>query len=398
MSGTTLLLGGGDGDLDTIEAAKRVSDRVVVTDKNESAPGLELADIGEPADITDTKRTIAIASQYDVDAVVPTNDYGVRTAADVAAELGIPGLTPDVASVCTDKAAMRRRWETAGLPQPEFLVSESWDQIETFLKRQGFPAIFKPANSCGGGSRGVMLVESFAEAKTAFSSARDVYDDDSRVLVEDCLVGSEHTVELLVENGRPYVLAMSDRELLPPPYRVDKAQLYPTDSEYADAIASLAKEAVEALGITLGGVHLEATVTDNGPALIELGARGGGGPIMEPIVRLASGVDYVENIVRVHRGESPTQTNPARTDGVVCYYLTPDGSGSITAVDGADAVRSWDGVVRCRLWRSEGDTVPETLQEGTDRSGTIVTHRNTAKQAYDLAQKAERNITFQTSE
>src|SRR5690606_14736492 len=98
-------------------------------------------------------------------------DFGVRTAAEVAHALGLPGISPECARICTDKLLMRQAWARHGVPQVEFEPVSSPDELRQAAVRLGYPLIIKPRDSRGGGCRGVRRLDSDADLEAAWSFA-----------------------------------------------------------------------------------------------------------------------------------------------------------------------------------------------------------------------------------
>src|SRR5262249_11377406 len=120
MSGRLLILGGGLWQVEYIRRARALGLETWVTDWSASAPGRAHADHFEPIDLKDKAATLALARRARVDAVMTAADIGVPTAAYVADELGLPGCDPELALAATNKFAMRRRSERAGIPVPRY--------------------------------------------------------------------------------------------------------------------------------------------------------------------------------------------------------------------------------------------------------------------------------------
>lgn len=395
MTEKILILGAGISYTNLFRAANETNKKIIATDKNPDAPGFELADESEPVDITDTEKTLHVAEKYDIDGIIPINDYGVKTAAKVANEFELPGIEPGVAEICTDKAKMRKVWEKADIPQPEFSIIETLGEAKEIVETVELPLILKPANSIGGGSRGVYLLKDRENLKKAFEFAQSAYPDDDRILIEESVMGTEHSIELIIQNGNPHVLAVSDKEKTPPPYRVDKSIIYPSESPILKKITEVAKKAVTALNIDIGAAHVELGVENGVPKLFELGARCGGGAIPNPIVPAVTGVDYFKELIRIYTGNKPNSLVPKKSDGVTYRFLTPD-PGHLEAIFGVDKVRSWDGILSCEAWVAPGETI-EDIRVGRDRSGAVVAHASTRGAAYRLARQAEEHIKFQIS-
>lgn len=394
-SRTVLVLGAAQHQAFTIAAIKAMGCRVVAIDRNPDAPSRAMADVFEAVDITNSQSAIEVARRHAIDAIVPLSDYGVQTAADVAAALGLRGNSPEVARNATSKARMREIWEREGVPSARFRVVRDLEvAVKAARELDSWPLIFKPADSRGGGSRGISKVNGPSEVTAAFEFAQSFYENKD-VVIEEFLEGTEHSLELVAEpGGRFTVLAISDKEKTPPPYRVDKSVIYPTrfrDRE-AERIGEVAILATRALGIEIGAVHVELCSTATGPRLFELGARFGGGHTPHPIVSFLTGVNEIAAVTALLLGEDPGPISPRRTAGAVYRFLTPP-PGKLESIRGVDEVRRWEGVLDCGVWVGPGSQV-HPVRTGGDRAGYIVTGGDDRESAVELADRAESEIEF----
>lgn len=395
MKPRVLILGASRYYIKSIAAARELGFEVIATDRNPQAEGFAFADAGEAADISDVGATLAVARKYNVQGVIAVNDFGVQTAAVVATELGLPGLDPEVARIATSKALMRQTWQKAGLPAVAFRVVKTLEEAQQAVRElDRWPLIFKPADSRGGGSRGVSRVDSAEEVERAFAFAQAFYADPT-VVIEEFLSGIEHSVETLTVNGDVHVIAVSDKVKTLPPHRVDKSVIYPTalpEPEY-QRLREAVIDAVKSIGITNGAAHVELCSTERGPLLFELGARTGGGATPDPIVPYVTGVDLFKEVVRVAVGMQPTRLEPIHQRGCIYHFLTPE-PGVVSAIHGVEEVLRWPGVLDCGVLKHPGDTISE-VRTGADRAGFVVAGANTREEAVDLAHKAERHIRFE---
>jgi biotin carboxylase len=390
-----MVLGAAQHQTFTLNAIKAMGCRVVAIDRNPEAAGRTVADAFEAVDIADADRAIEVARRHSIKAVVPLSDYGVQTAAEVAAALGLPGNPPEVARNATSKARMRQLWERAGVPSARFRIVSDLDAAVTATKElDSWPLIFKPADSRGGGSRGISRVDAPSGVAAALEFAQSFYQDRD-VVIEEFLEGIEHSLEMVIEpGGRFTVLAISDKEKTPLPYRVDKSVIYPTAFHGSDRerIGEVAIQAARALGIEIGAAHVELCTTATGPRLFELGARFGGGHTPHPIVSFLTGINEIEVVTRLLLGEDPGPIQPKRETGAVYRFLTPP-PGVLESVGGLDEVRRWDGVLDCGVWFGPGSQVRE-VRFGGDRAGYIVAGAADRKSALELADRAESAIEF----
>src|SRR5690349_15044741 len=115
------VLGGGQWQLPTIQLAKTLGYRVLVTDMYRERPGYALADAHEVVDVTDMRATLEVARRHQIDGIVcDTTDAGVPTAAYVAEQLGLPGIGLETALNFTNKLRMRSVTSRAGVSAVRF--------------------------------------------------------------------------------------------------------------------------------------------------------------------------------------------------------------------------------------------------------------------------------------
>lgn len=393
-SGTVLILGASHYYIRRIKTAKNMGLKTVVMDRNRDAEGRRYASIFEPVDFSNIEASIEIARKYEVDGVVPLNDYGVPTAAAICEELGLTGLNAEVATYATDKALMKEIWGKRGVPTANFRVVRTLQEAEFAVDEVGLPVIMKPADSHGGATRGVIEVRRKGALPKALEYAQSFYED-KRIIVEELLEGTEHTVEIIRYQGDSHVLAISDREKAPPYYRVDASQIYPVDlpEDKIERIKKVSAMAVEAIGIDNSPAHVELCYTKEGPKLIELGARCGGGGIPDPAVPYATGVKMFQEVIRISLGMSPIDLTPRHHRGSVIKYIIPS-PGRIKSIYGVKDVKRMENVLDFVLTKKPGDGVRE-VRYGHDRCGLIVVGGETREVALELANRAKNGLVFE---
>jgi biotin carboxylase len=377
-----------------IAAAKELGCWVLVTDRNPQAEGFRFADHSEVVDISDIPASIALARRYRVAGVVAVNDFGVPTAAAIADALGLAGITKQAAEYATSKAWMRRIWVTSNVPSVNFrVVATLADAYAAAEEMNQWPLIVKPADSRGGGSRGVSRVDCKRELPHALTFAQSFYADKS-VVLEEFLEGTEHSLETVTDQGQTFVLAASDKVKTPPPYRVDQSVIYPTAYEGSALrlMHEAAGNAVRALGITLGAAHVELCMTNQGPKLFEVGARCGGGGTPDPIVPWVTGIEMLKEVIRLALGERAHCLTASAARGCVYRFLTPS-PGRIRAVSGIEQVKTWPNILDGEMLLKAGDEI-RPVKTGGDRAGFLIAAGETRQEAIDLADRAERAITI----
>ena len=389
---TLLVLAGGLFQIPIITAAKRRGLRVVLFDGSPEAPGFAHADEGRVVDISNAEASIAAAREVAPDGVAAiVNEVSVRTVAEIAKALGLPGLEPAVAEACTDKFTMRKAFARAGLPVPRFVEADSVESAARVAASIGFPMVVKPVDSSG--SRGVRRVDAASDLAAAVALALE-NSRSGRVILESFLEGTECTVETFTVDGRTRVLGMSDKVHLPFPHCVSISLTYPPyfDAETQRAIGDAASAAIDATGMRNGPGHVEVIVTPDGPVVVEVAARGGGYRIFSDIIVGLSGVDPVEAVIDLAMGLKP-DVRPTRARAAVLRFFNPPVTGLLTALEGVDAAKAipnvFDVVVEAQVGRMLGG-----ITRDGERPGYIVTLADTRAEALAAADAAERAVKF----
>ncbi len=390
-----VLLGASRYYTSSIGVARAAGYHVIALDRNADAPGLAAADEGVVCDIVDGRAVLEVARGVGAEGIVPLNDYGVPTAAHVAARLGLPGIGEEAAFLATDKWAMRRRWMEAGVPCPPMALARTPEEFDAAAETVGLPCILKPAHGIGGGSRGVIVVRSAGELPAAIAFSQSFYDDPETLVEAFVDAEVEHSAEVLIVDGSPHVIAIADKVKTPLPYRVNKTVLYPSrlPPERRELLRRTIADAVRSLGLTTGAAHVELASTADGPLLFELGARCGGGGTPEPVVRYATGVDEVVEVVRILVGDTPANLRPTLERGCAYHFLTP-APGVVRAVHGLAEARSRRGVLDAEVFIGPGGTIPE-VRTGPNRAGFVIAGAATREGALRVAAEAESLIRFE---
>jgi biotin carboxylase len=376
-----VVLGAGPAQLGAYRAARRLGVPTVACDVDPAALCLRLglADRAEQVSTMDEEGVRAAAVRHAAAGLLaPGTDGPVAVAARVAAALGLPHpVTPDAAVLATDKRRQHQVLARAGVPQPR-----AWLQPPLWLP---VAAVVKPAAAQG--QRGLSVVEPDRDLDAALAQAQAA-SRDGRALVQELVPGPEVTVNAFSVGGRFHALTVTDRERASA-FGVATAHLWPS-SEDREAASAVAEEAAGALGLTDGPTYTQLVVGPEGPRVLEVAARLGGGHDAE-LCHAALGVDLAELAVRAALGEvvapAPTTDRPA----VARFLLGPPGT--LERVDGLDEALSVEGVLDAVVYRAPGDRIaPVTV--GADRAGFVLATGPTREAADEAAHTAAGRIVF----
>ncbi|HET6683142.1 MAG TPA: ATP-grasp domain-containing protein [Gaiella sp.] len=387
-----LVLGAGPAQLGLLEAARGRHDvQVIAVDRDAGAPGFPLADERAVLSSEDEEAIDRLARARAVDGIVsPGADWPVGIAARVAERIGLRHpIDARTGVVATSKARQREVFAEGGVPHPP-LVDPRDPDVE-------LPVVVKAPDRQG--QRGLTLVRSRAELEPALATAR-AESRSGTVLVERLVEGPELTVNAFSVDGRFTPLIVTDRLTAEPPaFGVALAHVWPSVHD-AGAAAEAARKAVEAVGIRNGPSYTQVRLGKEGPVVMEVAARVGGGHDAE-LCKAAIGVDLNQLTIQAALGESVSETDlswcqarshvPAGRGAAVVFLVPP--VGRLLEVEGIESAEAVDGVRWVRVYRQPGH-VFGPLRRGADRAGAVLATGPTRDEALERARRAADAVRF----
>jgi biotin carboxylase len=384
-----LVLGAGSAQVGLLRAARERAQYVIAVDRDTQAPGFRYAD-----------RRVILSSEHEAAVerlarsepiagiIAPGTDWPVAVAARVADHLGLPHpLSPASAALATSKLHQRERFEERSVPQPR------WRAVTGDESPAGIPlpAVVKAPDRQG--QRGLSLVTRGDHFPGAIARAQEI-SRTGVALVEELVDGPEVTVNGFSVDGRFVPLTVTDRCTADPPaFGVALAHVW--RSEHADErTVEAARLAAEALGIENGPTYTQLRLAPDGPRVIELAARLGGGHDAE-LCRAALGVDLNGLAIAAALGEplQPPRPKP-QVGGAVTRFLVPP-QGRLVATHGAEEARAAAGIVDLHVYRLPGYEFG-SFRIGADRAGAVIGVGATRHEALARADAAAGLIRFET--
>ena len=390
-----LILGASILQVPGIEKAKEMGLEVYVADMNPNAVGFDIADVNKLVISTvDIPEILEASKENEIDAIMTlASDLPMRTVATVSREMGLVGITEDTALKATNKAVMRQCLKENGVPVPEFFKVSSVEEYKEAIKQFKSAFVVKPADSSG--SRGIYLIEDaddtqLLEEAYAYSVQFSRCGD---VVVEEFMKGSEVSVETLSLNGEVTVLQITDKLTTGAPHFVEMGHSQPSrhSVEIREEIARVAKAAVKAVGIENGPSHTEIMVTEDGPKIVEIGARMGGDCITTHLVPFSTGIDMVKDTILIALGEAP-DLEPKFNKGSAIRYFNV-GQGVIKSIEGVEEAEKIEGIKQISFVKAVGETVAE-INSSNARAGFVIAQGETAEEAVKICEKALEKITI----
>ncbi len=387
-----LIIGASNLQLPAIQKAKEMGLYVAVADYNPNAIGIPYADEYFNVSTIDEEGVYQAAKAFCADGIMTlATDMPMRSLAYATTKLGIPGISYDTAVKATDKGEMIKAFEEHNVSHPWYFIISEPAELEKISDQITYPCISKPTDNSG--SRGVMLINTPEELKESVSYSSS-QGRKGGVIIEEYMRGSEVSVEVIVLDGVPHILQVTDKLTTGAPHFVEMGHSQPSQLPKKDveSIKELASKAVLAVGIQNGPAHVEIMLTENGPKMVELGARMGGDCITTHLVPLSTGIDMVKATIQIALGETLDIEAKFEKGSAIRFLDAP--CGEIVGITGAEIAEKVSGVTNVIFTKHIGD-ISGSIDSSTDRIGHVIAQAQNAQEAIAVAETAVQRIGIQ---
>ncbi|MEU9115714.1 ATP-grasp domain-containing protein [Streptomyces sp. NPDC048483] len=211
--------------------------------------------------------------------VIPGQEPGVRLADQLSEALGVRTNGTELSEARRNKFKMIETVAAAGLRTAAQLITDDAEEAVVWAEESGhWPCVAKPLSSAS--TDGVFICRDADALRAAFPSiltSTTVFNGtNTEVLVQSFLEGTEYIVDTVSVDGHAYVCGVwqYEKRLLSngkPIYNRD-ILVSPTDPA-AVALIDYTRAMLDVLRIHNGPAHTELIITQDGPALVEVGAR-----------------------------------------------------------------------------------------------------------------------------
>jgi len=351
-----------------VEAARGLCQVVwlvaVGTQAAEMAPmmerlGMVVPALGEPVDVA-----VAALAPLAPDGIVTFSDSAIDHVAAIAARLGLRFDDERTALTLRDKYVQRQALRAGGVWTPPVVALPPDADRETLAMlaaRAPYPAVLKPRRAAG--SHHAFKVANAQELMTRLDEL--AHEPPEELLVEGYLsdgpappggfVAGYLSVESMTLDGVIRHLATNGRTPMAYPLRETSGFIPSTlAGEELAAVLDLATRALRAVGVRWGFAHTEIKLTADGPAVIEINGRLGGG--VPGMMSLVAGVDLIKAAMQIALGLDPGLPALPATHGVAYYVALqpPADARRIVAIDGVERLSSLPGVKRVNIKQKLG--------------------------------------------
>ena len=276
------MIGGGVQEVPAVIKLQEFGYRVIVVDRNKSAPAFEFADVKVIFDGKDVAGIVswilAFREKYNIFGIFTLTSLA-PTVSLVANATGLPSLPVHIVMECDNKLLMKRRFVEFGLPTAKYYeVSNPEEAITIVSKNQDKLYCLKVADGFGG--KGIKFIKNVADIPEAFSLMQKCTLFPI-LLLEEVLEGDFLDVQGVFYNDKFYAAGSADsyfsneisefREFNP----IEIFNVSPSQQSkevLADAY-SLLEKASRKMGMVWGPVGADFILTKKGLEIIEIGPR-----------------------------------------------------------------------------------------------------------------------------
>lgn len=386
-----LMVGGGVQQVEAVRAVRRAGFRCIVSDRRADAPAFALADerwIVDGLDHGELARRAREARARGLCAAFTLTEL-VETVARVAAAAELPGVPPEAAALCQDKARAHERWSAAGVPAPRGGVAHDLARARALLAELGGEAFVKPARGFGG--RGASAVSSPAELARAFADAAAVA---TPVLVQELVRGSHHDVNGVFDRAGRFLRAGALDRRFEGALEVEGSAPSGLPPARLDELYGVAERAGRALGVDFGPMKADLVLGEDGFRVLEIAPRLHGPKGTLHLLPLAEGTAPLAAALRVLAGDEldPRELAPARSRAALFRTLVAP-PGVLRAIRGLERARALPGVERVDLLVAPGARVAPA-RDATGAAGHVFATGRDAAEARARARAAAAELAF----
>jgi biotin carboxylase len=404
MKDYVIIIGGGELTMPAYISAREELDlSVIAMDYDPSTPGMRYADEAVEVSTKDAagaaEAATVLAERLPIRGVFTVGADVEVTVAAVAEALGLPGVSLEVARRCNDKILTHRHLDLVGFAdKPRYAIVHTAEEARAAAAKIGFPCVVKPIDNCA--SRGVQRVDSPELLDEAFALASGFnLDKSTGVLIEECLLGTKHTVEMIAYQGEWHLLSIIDTHYISPRWPCETGlNITMLPPEEQRRLFEFAAGAAKAVGIDFGAHKVDVNRDAGGDIrMIELTARLSGGFHCQYASPLAHGSHDIRAALKLAIGLPLDLEDIRHTHerGAAVRAVFPE-PGTIVSVDGVEEALAHPGVQKVFVWKKIGDKVGP-YHNSADRCAFVIADGETVEEAVANAERGVSAVRIATA-
>lgn len=299
--------------------------------------------------------------------VVTWGDKDVELVAAIGERFSLPALSTGAAKKVRNKFEMRKTLSNGNGLCPIFHSVESLDDLRFAADNIGPPLVFKPVGASG--SKSILRIDSVNDIEQKWEEmlqnthpvSGTIYSYyPNQYIVEEYIDGPEVCVDGLVQDNKIQIAGVTDKDVTPD-YSIEYTEFFPSNKNEATikAVKDAARESISLLGLNNSAFHLESRITSDGVKILEVAGRPAGGYIVSHLIEIATGVSFVEQVIRMALGESASlNAIDAQADFYAGKVLVlPRCAGTVKSIRGISDALETEGILSVIPRLETGDPV-----------------------------------------
>lgn len=396
-----LIIGAGLEQSLVIKKAKQMGLYTIAIDSNPNAYSKGLVDEFLSGDIRDENFIISTMRTYQAKGMIC---HAVDIPISIAKACTVLNLkTSPLESVITasDKVLRMKKLKENGINCANFAVIYSLEDLNFFWNSNGGnPIILKPIDNSG--SRGVIKIDRIADLEFSYSYSRN-FTNCNYLIAEEFLVGHEISTESIIANNKIHTFAIADRNYsnskIFHPYFVEDGINYPSSlpEEIIKEIRLEVERTIKVLGLNHGVAKGDVLVKDNKPYIIEMAPRSSGGWFGAGSMKFATGVDYIELLIKQALDLNITDFEciPKFTKPCAQRYLIPTQSGILKSITYPKDIFNFKNVKMIELFLPSVGNQIEKAQNHSQRFAQVICTGDTLVEAIKSCENVINSFTLE---
>ncbi len=389
-----LVVGAGIYQCKAIIHLRRLGFSVFSIDGNRIAPGFQYSKDFMVCDITDHLKIIEAATKFKVNGITSYGtDVPIVAIANAAEKLSLPSIGVEQANLSVNKLLQRNLLNKTGISKIDYRVFSKVNDAYQIAKSMNFPIVIKPTDSSG--SRGVRYIGNFKNINKNVLS--DTLSKSRRGLgiIETFINGKEIAVDGFILAGNPTILSVCEKQRSDKPFLLDTELKFPLKCSQFEKgeVIKLVNTILAQTQIQYSPFHMEIILSDNGPFLVEFGARGPGFNVFETILPMITGVDTIHEQAKIALGRPSQKIKPSKKRSAVLSFIFSEHDGILNSICEEATISSIPGITECKIFSKPGERVRK-LKSGSDRIGYFLTVKDKLTECEKIASQAKKSITM----
>ena len=363
-----LIVGGGQGQLPLIEAAKKEGYCTIICDyAGDQCPGAKYADKLYSVSTRDVDAVYEVAKNERVDGIISNSEPSMLCVTEVGERLGLIGNPLKSIQTFISKSEFRALQKNIGVYSPKHVEVDSWESALKAISDIEYPIFVKPGESSG--SRGSIKIEkeNLFDFKQAFNSCMS-HTRNKRIVIEEYVeMPSNTTIEAdifvcrgeILWNGIYSTLRASWAPMIPMVYSMPSI----FTEEQVETFKAVVGKTIREGGINFGQYNVEAYFNNKGELfVIEINVRQGGNNLPY-FLKEATGIDFDKLLVKSSVGDldywNEVISTPSSYKNVIHYGLYSKSNGFYKGIKIPENLRSK--VLHVHELTNKGECVHECL-------------------------------------